>query len=413
MEPHRDEDRLAEDLRALKPTPRPQFAAKLDERAAAGFPRRSREDGAATGSQLAPLLDWLRSLRPRRILVPAGGLAVIAVAIATALVASGGSDDERRSALGVTAPSSGAEHSPGSGPAAGAGGGAAGLAKQPSGTQYSSPVAPSEASAEEVPAEVEKYQRSMNTSAAGAADVQSVDGSLGINRMGGVNRPRAVERSAQIVLAAEPGDVAEDAAKVFETVRAHNGVVMRSSTSQGAAGDAGARFELLIPSAKLGDALADLSAIDEVRSRREATADITAPTVNIGELLQDSKARIDSLLGQLEGSETESAREAVEAELRQERRHRARLRGQLQQLQKRADLSRVSLRIETGAGDDSSSGGAWGVDDALRDAGKILSVAAAVTLVALAVIAPIALVALLAWLTHRAWVRRERRRVLS
>ncbi|HMI81262.1 MAG TPA: DUF4349 domain-containing protein, partial [Solirubrobacterales bacterium] len=147
--------------------------------------------------------------------------------------------------------------------------------------------------------------------------------------------------------------------------------------------------------------------------RREATADITAPTVTTGELLQESKARIDSLLAQLQEAETESEREAVEAELRQERRHRSALRAQLQRLERRADLSRVSLRIETGAAEGSSGGGTWGVDDALGNAGRVLAVAAAVTVVALAIVGPIALIALLAWLTHRAWVRRERRRILS
>ncbi|HEX5592790.1 MAG TPA: hypothetical protein VFX35_05525 [Solirubrobacterales bacterium] len=38
MEPLRD-DQLIADLQALRPTPRPQFTAELDERAAAGFPR--------------------------------------------------------------------------------------------------------------------------------------------------------------------------------------------------------------------------------------------------------------------------------------------------------------------------------------------------------------------------------------
>ncbi|HEY8502323.1 MAG TPA: DUF4349 domain-containing protein, partial [Solirubrobacterales bacterium] len=223
----------------------------------------------------------------------------------------------------------------------------------------------------------------------------------------------AVERSATIVLGADPADVADDSAKVFEAVHAHDGIVLRSSTEEGPAGEAGASFELLIPSAKLGDALAAFSAIDEVRARHEATADITAPTVTAGELLQESKARIDSLLAQLEEAETESEREAVEAELRQERRHRSALRAQLQRLERRADLSRVSLRIETGATEDPSGGGAWGIDDALGDAGQILAVAAAVTVVALAILGPIAVIALLAWLTHRAWVRRERRRVLS
>jgi hypothetical protein len=224
---------------------------------------------------------------------------------------------------------------------------------------------------------------------------------------------RAVERNAELVLGADPADVADDSAEVFEAVHAHDGIVMRSSTREGEPGVAGARFELLIPSAKLGDALAALSGIDEVRSRHEATNDITAPTVTTGELLQDSKARVDSLLDQLAGAETESEREAVEAELAQERRHRARLRTQLQHLERRADFSRVLVRIETGASEEPSEGAAWGIGDALDDAGHILAVAAAVAVVALAILGPIALIALLAWLTHRAWVRRERRRVLS
>jgi hypothetical protein len=227
-------------------------------------------------------------------------------------------------------------------------------------------------------------------------------------------QPRAVERSAEIVLGADPADVADDSAQVFDVVNAHDGIVMGSTTRQGEAGEAGAHFELLIPSGKLGDALGDLSAIDEVRSRRETTNDITAPTVNVSELLRDSKARIDSLLGQLAEAGTESEREAVEAELRQERRHRARLRLDLQQLQRRADLSLVLLEIETSEATESSSdGGTWGVDDALGDAGKILAVAAAVAVVGLAILGPIALIALLAWLVHRLWVRRQRRRVLS
>ena len=40
MESSRD-DKLAATLSALRPAPRPAFAAELDERAAAGFPRRS------------------------------------------------------------------------------------------------------------------------------------------------------------------------------------------------------------------------------------------------------------------------------------------------------------------------------------------------------------------------------------
>jgi hypothetical protein len=357
METPRDRnDQLAEELRALRPTPHPQFAAELDKRAAAGFPRRSRLPRFA-------LPKW----PPKRILLPAGAIAAIAIAIAVALTSTNESDKQPASTLGFLN---------------------------------------QEVQSEAAPEGVEGA--TVEPSAGGA----SAAGEGPISRLGG--QPRAVERSAEIVLGADPSDVADDSAQVFDVVNAHDGIVMGSTTRQGEAGEAGAHFELLIPSAKLGDALGDLSAIDEVRSRRETTDDITAPTVNVSEMLQDSKARIDSLLGQLAEAETESEREAVEAELRQERRHRARLRAQLQQLQRRADLSLVLLEIETSEAEESPSGdGAWGVDEALDEAGKILAVAAAVAVVALAILAPLALVALLAWLARRAWIRRQRRRVLS
>jgi hypothetical protein len=364
MEPNRD-DQLIVDLQALRPTPRPQFAAELDERAAAGFPRRSR-------------LPWkLPSLPSLRLLIPAGGVAAILLAIVVAISAGGGSG------------SSG-----------------------PTGVHYSEPnpdLAP---------------QAESNSAAAGeasgaASDVESSalaapEGTLAskVPQSARFFHHRAVERSAEITLAADPKDVDDDAARVFEAVHANNGIVMRSSTQEGRPGEAGATFELLIPSAKLEDTMAAFSEIDAVRSRHEATADITAPTVSATELLKESRARIDSLLTQLEAAETEEEQETIEAELRHERRHASRLASQLTHLHKRAGFSRVSLRIETG-GPSESSGGAWGIGDAFDDAGQVLTVAAAVTLIALAILGPIALIALLAWLSHRAWVRRERRRVLS
>ncbi|HWO83799.1 MAG TPA: DUF4349 domain-containing protein [Solirubrobacterales bacterium] len=367
--PENRNDQLAEDLRALRPTPHPQFAAELDKRAAAGFPRRSRPRR----------LSFSLPRRPsRRLLLPAGGLAVIA--IVGVLVTTNESEQEPANGAAVLGLLN-AESSPEDAPEAA--GGAAG----------------------EPAPQIENYQGATEAAAAGnAASPLS---------FAGQGRPnRAVERNAELVLGADPADVADDSSKVFEAVHAHDGIVMSSSTREGEPGVAGARFVLLIPSAKLSDALAALSGVDEVRTRHEATDDITAPTVQTGELLQDSKARIDSLLAQLEATETESEREAVEGELAAERRHRARLRSQLQNLERRADYSRVLVRIETGGTHD-SSGGAWGVDDALGDAGHILAIAAAIAVVSLAILGPIALIALLAWLTHRAWLRRERRRVLG
>jgi len=321
----------------------------------------------------------------RRLLIPAGGVAVIAIAVTTAVIVSsesgGPSSSEAPHTLFDQAQTAKPQDAPQ--PRASAAGSAESAGPATAEAETSLPMQPGP--------DIERQSRSAKP---------------------GVHN-RAVERNAELVLGADPADVGDDSSEVFEAVHAHDGIVLRSSTREGEAGVAAARFELLIPSGKLSDALAALSGIDEVRSRHEATNDITAPTVTTGELLADSKARIDSLLDQLAGAETESEREAVEVELAQERRHRARLRTQLQHLERRADYSRVLVRIETGDSEDSSEGGAWGIGDAMDDAGQILAVAAAVTVVVLAILGPIALVAFLAWLAHRAWVRRERRRVLS
>jgi hypothetical protein len=224
---------------------------------------------------------------------------------------------------------------------------------------------------------------------------------------------RAIERSAELTLGTEPENVGKASSEVFDVVHDYRGVVLSSQTSDGSAAHSEAEFELLIPSGKLGDAMAAFSGIAEVRSRHEATTDITAPTVGVAEHLEDSRARIDSLLAQLAAAETESEREAVEAELRTERNRSAALSSQLQSLDRRASLSRVSLRIVGGEGSSTDGGSAWGIGDAFHDAGQILAVGAAITLVGLAVLGPIALVLLLAWLAHRAWVRRGRRQALG
>lgn len=397
MEPPRD-DQLIADLHALRPTPRPEFAAELDQRAAAGFPRRSRL------RMKSPPAFWtaMRNKGParRRLLLPAGGVAVTAMAVATVLVIANQGGSTSEAPIGKTPSTSGGstrdnlQYFNGSG-------------------RYASPSKPPVAGGPEASEPMYETEVPAALPAGSAASTGSAAANAELKPFSRTVRHRDVERSAEVVLGAEPEDVGDDAAKVFEAVHANNGIVMHSSTRQGEAGEAGASFDLLIPSAKLPDALAAFSAIDEVRSRHEGTADITAPTVSAAEVLRESRARIDSLLGQMEEAETESEREAIEAELHHERRHAARLAAQLDHLHRRADLSRVSLRIVTGDSNESSGGGAWGIDDAFHDAGHILAVAAAVTVVGLAILGPIALIALLAWATHRAWIRRERRRALG
>jgi hypothetical protein len=384
MEPFED-DKLVAALESLRPGPRPAFTAELDERAAAGFPRRG-------SSRLSALADRLRAIQPRRALIPAGATALAAVAAVTVVVAIGEEGVAPPSAVRLDSSPPSAAHLDSAPPAKPSGGGAS--------TQYSTAVPSASGSS--------------GASEAAAAGPASSSGRASSGPYAAQAPRRDIERSAELVLGTDPTEVRKAASEVFQTVHTYRGIVLDSSIRDGADGEAGARFELLIPSAKLSDALADLSGIAEVRSRHEATADITAPTVRTGERLRDSQAKVESLLTQLSAADTEAERTAAEAQLRGERRHAASLRSQLSSLERRANLSRVSLRIETGATASSDDGAAgWSIGDALDDAGHILAIAAGVTIVGLAIVGPIALFALLAWLANRTRIRRARQRALA
>lgn len=383
MTSYRDDD-LGAALEALRPSPSAAFAAELDARVAAGFPRR----GAGpvrlpAGERLARL--WSR---PRLALLPAAGLALAAVAIATAAIAISGGQ-------GPSAPHGDAD-----------------LATSTPARESAAPAASEATPApSETPAGTAPNTAGASSAEAGAAEYEATS-PVHSGPYASGHAQRQVERAASITLSDQPSHVRSDAAQVFQAVHAAGGFVLRSTIHDGSSGEAGAEFELLIPSAKLGDALAAFSGIAEVRARHQSTADITAPTVATSERLADSRARIESLLSQLAGEETESERLATEQELSAERDRAAGLRSDLSGLRRRANLSRVSLRIETG---EHSSGGSagWGLGDGLDDAGRILSIAAGVTVIGLAALAPLALLALLAWLVQRAWLRRSRRQALA
>lgn len=374
MESSRDQ-RLETALRALRPVPRQGFAADLDRRAAAGFAGDGRR--AATVSVLARFRLAPR-WRPRTTLA---GAAVAAVVIATAVVSISDRDRQDRGHAGGGAllgnlnprQSTHGEVESSEGAAAGSRGTAG----------ASVPVVPSKL---RLPAEPS------GPFAAGA-------------------RHRHVERAAEVVLGADPQDVHEVAGQVLAAVHRYDGVVLRSTVND--VGSAPSRFDLLIPSASLSDALADISAAAPVLSRNESTADVTGRVIGLGERLRDSRAKVESLLGELADAESEAAREAIEAELRSARRQESGLRSRLSSLQRRVHFARVSVRIESDAAAGGGGSGSWGVSDGLSAAGRVLATAAGVTLVGLAALALPAALLLAAWLARRAWLRRAREQALG
>ena len=217
-----------------------------------------------------------------------------------------------------------------------------------------------------------------------------------------------------MVLAVDPADVRSAAGEVLAVVHEYDGIVLRSSTRTRDEGRAVASFDLLVPSRRLSDSLAALSQIGPVRSRSDAAVDVTAPTIGLQERARDSRAKVDGLIVELEAATTGSERESIEAELRAERSRLARLRSRLSAMERRTHFARVSVRVVSDPGAAASAGGgSWGIGDALSDAGRILAIAAGVTVVALAVLAPIALILILALAGQRAWLRRSRERALG
>lgn len=388
-------EELTAELHALRETPSEEFAAKLDARAAAGFPGRRR--GATVLTRLpgvdaaSRLTERLRTAGPRRKLLPALAGVSTVIVVATAVVVSTGRD--------------------GAGPGDGG--------EQP--TVGVSSGAIKTAPAGDTAAQLPGLERELAPNEGGRAAVAPQSDVIvpepplpGGGTAPGI-RNRQVERSAELTLGTEPEQVQDVAGKAIDVVGRYRGIVLSSSVRDGGEGEAGARFDLLIPSVRLSGALADLSSLAEVRTRSENTLDITAPFVSAREHLRDARAEAEGLLRQLAEADTDTERASVKAQLQIVRGRIAAFRSQVDRLERRADFSRVSLQIVTGdqAAIPGTGGGSWTIGDALHDAGRVLAVAAGIALIAAALILPLGLLGGAAWAARRIYLRRARAQTLS
>ena len=373
MERPNDDAKLIEELRALRPRPRDEFTAELDERATAGFQRRGPlESAAATSTRV---LARMRAMPRRRVVLVAGAASLTVIAAAAAFTLSG----DNRSSEQVS------------------GGNLLSLSEGDTARE----------AADELPGDAAP----LSDRAISPADGGGTQNSSPVPE--GSASDRVVERWSKVFIGAPAADVPAVASEVLAVADGNDGIVMSSTVREGdEAGDnlADANFELLIPSGRVGEAMESFSSLGDVISRRDSTDDITDLTTKSKGRARESRARAEILLAQLAEVTTDAGRKAIEAELRQERRELTRLRARLDRLGKRARLSRVSVRI---VGDGASSGARWGIGDALDVAGHALAVAAGVAIIGLVVIGPIALLLLLAWLARRAWLALSRRRALD
>ncbi len=368
---HADLRELALAVRAERPRPRPEFELALDLRAHEGFAPEGR-----TGIHTAEPARRRELHTPHRLRVTplalgtAASLFIVATAVlTTGLLGGGAGEDGARTA-------------------------------QPE--PLLSPSAPVESRAQDKAAGA--------TGEAAPAVSPPVPGPP----QGGIApgaRRRQVERSAELVLSA-PRDQIEDVADgLIRVIDRHRGFVLSSSVSAGESADAGASFDLRIPSDRLQEAVADLSELAHVRSRTQAARDVTAEFSSPRRRLADALAERRGLLRRLSKADTANETAAVRARLRAVNRRIDRVQAQLRGLRERVAFAAVSVSIRPGAA--RGDGGGWSLGDAGRDALSVLAAAAGGAIIALAVTLPAGIVALLVWLAYRVIVRRRREQALD
>jgi hypothetical protein len=385
-------------LRDERPRPGASFAAELDARAAAGFPRvdgEAESTGVPRDSQAAqpargPISRRFRlwsGLKERRLPLAFGTAAsllivVTAVVSSGVLSSSGGESESFRSDAPVS--SEGRETGPGL-------------------------SAPSSAAQSDRRLRSPAPRAADRTAAPPATSILPVPAGVGVRPD---VRNRQQDRDAALVLATPRNDVEDAADDVIQVTDRYQGFVLRSNVSGGDQGRAGATLELRIPSDRLQPALRDLSELAHVRSRTQTTQDITARFVSVRGRLNEAVAERRALLRQLARATTPNETASIRARLRIANRRIAAARSDLRGLRNRVDFSSVSVAIEADESVKSSDGG-WTPGDALHDAVGILRTTLGIILVSLAVFLPLAVLGLVAFFASKSLRQGYRERVLD
>lgn len=355
----RELQELALALRAESPDPDSGFAAELGGRVRDGFPRK-------------PRLAWL----PRLGLPQLAGLGVAASILAAAVV------------VAALVPASEDDVDLG-------GGGSAAVEQPAPETLEDSP---------------DKRLRQVAPAESGDAPAQSPAATSDEGFAPG-RRERAIERSASLTLAA-PGDRLDRVAEGVTTVtERYGGFVLRSSLGTGDEGTAGGSYELRIPEARLQPALRDLAKLGEVRSRTQSGEDVTSQVVSASDRLEAARAQRRGLLRRLESADTDTAVEALRAQLDVNAREISGLRASLRGLRLRTAYAAVSVELQAIGDEDSAFGGdsrGDGLSGALDDSLSTLSGSLELLVRALGALIPLGLLAALGWLGVRALLRRRR-----
>jgi len=393
---------LVASIRKDAPSMEPTFAAALDEKVAAGFPRRTLKvlkRGPFHGTRAR--LGTRSANRPRRpslamlatassVVVATGALVVGAGIFRNTHVAAGTAGSSVASATNLRASgrpgkqSSSVDNTQTPGPT---------TPSQPSSTVSGGSATPSTVTPD-----------ALQANGVVSADHSSpATGSLA----------RQVQQDATLTLAANRGQVQDLSDRVVAVCDRFAGIVQSSNVSTDDQGGSQATLSLLLPSAQLNSALAALSHLGHVSARTQNTLDITNSYDAAGGRLKEARAQRDGLLRQLAAATTPNQTQSIHDQL-------AIIAGRISQdqravnsLTQKAHYATLSVTITESRQGASFGGGSSVLDDALTSALHVLAVALSVGIVVLAALIPVILVVATAWATALTLRRRRRQQALE
>jgi hypothetical protein len=220
---------------------------------------------------------------------------------------------------------------------------------------------------------------------------------------------RVQQLAASVSLTATPAEVQRVSDGVARLAVRDEGFVEDSHVQVQQRGSSEATLTLRLPSARLAAALAVIGRLAPVSGESQSLQDITSSYDSARQRLADASAERAALLRALARATTEGQIDSLRERLAQARDAIARARASLQAVSERASTAEVEVTV---LGDSPSSGEGLTLSRGVHDAGRVLTVAAIVLLIAAAAAVPLALA--LAALTgaRSAWRRHARERAL-
>ncbi len=223
-------------------------------------------------------------------------------------------------------------------------------------------------------------------------------------------------QGAQLDLTAAPKRIDDVAQEIYDVVGQANGIVENSSVTQGGPGGA-ANFQLSLPSAGLAQTMSQLSSLNyaQVVSRTDSSQDITDQYGAATRSLADARALRTSLLKQLANATTTDQVNSLNAQIHDAEASISSDQATINRLNHQVNFSQVYVTVQAKpvAAPVSHGGGGFTLGRAAHDAGRVLTVAAGVALIAIAALLPVALVVALAWWVASALKRRRREQALD